>query len=46
MPSYVSHGWKVKKAFSELLPEVDAQGEQRELSSGKKSNFKKYKIEQ
>ncbi|XP_056274906.1 mitogen-activated protein kinase 4 isoform X2 [Pseudoliparis swirei] len=25
MPSYVSHGWKVKKAFSELLPEVDAQ---------------------
>ncbi|KAM9360406.1 mitogen-activated protein kinase 4 [Symphorus nematophorus] len=25
MPSYVSHGWKVKKPFSELLPEVDAQ---------------------
>ncbi|XP_068461081.1 mitogen-activated protein kinase 4 [Clinocottus analis] len=33
MPSYVSHGWKVKKPFSELLPEVDAQGEQRELSA-------------
>ncbi|KAL3062809.1 hypothetical protein OYC64_002584 [Pagothenia borchgrevinki] len=25
IPSYVSHGWKVKKPFSELLPEVDAQ---------------------
>uniref|UniRef100_A0A3B4ZL73 Mitogen-activated protein kinase 4 n=1 Tax=Stegastes partitus TaxID=144197 RepID=A0A3B4ZL73_9TELE len=25
MPSYVSHGWRVKKPFSELLPEVDAQ---------------------
>ncbi|XP_037536278.1 mitogen-activated protein kinase 4 [Nematolebias whitei] len=24
MPSYVSNGWKVKKPFSELLPEVDA----------------------
>ncbi|XP_044229890.1 mitogen-activated protein kinase 4 [Thunnus albacares] len=24
MPSYVSHGWRVKKPFSELLPEVDA----------------------
>ncbi|XP_077943506.1 mitogen-activated protein kinase 4 isoform X2 [Gasterosteus aculeatus] len=25
MPSYVSHGWRVKKPFSELLPELDAQ---------------------
>uniref|UniRef100_A0A3Q0SKE0 Mitogen-activated protein kinase 4 n=1 Tax=Amphilophus citrinellus TaxID=61819 RepID=A0A3Q0SKE0_AMPCI len=25
MPSYVSHEWKVKKPFSELLPEVDHQ---------------------
>ncbi|XP_045892125.1 mitogen-activated protein kinase 4 [Micropterus dolomieu] len=25
MPSYVSHGWRVKKPFSELLPEVNAQ---------------------
>ncbi|XP_061585299.1 mitogen-activated protein kinase 4 [Cololabis saira] len=25
MPSYVSHGWRVKKPFSELLPKVDAQ---------------------
>ncbi|KAF3851194.1 hypothetical protein F7725_012966 [Dissostichus mawsoni] len=25
IPSYVSHGWKVKKPFSELLPELDAQ---------------------
>ncbi|XP_044051972.1 mitogen-activated protein kinase 4 [Siniperca chuatsi] len=25
MPSYVCHGWRVKKPFSELLPEVDAQ---------------------
>ncbi|XP_035494686.2 mitogen-activated protein kinase 4 [Scophthalmus maximus] len=25
MPSYVSRGWRVKKPFSELLPEVDAQ---------------------
>ncbi|KAI3372775.1 hypothetical protein L3Q82_023234 [Scortum barcoo] len=25
MPSYVSYGWKVKKPFSELLPEMDAQ---------------------
>uniref|UniRef100_A0A3B5L8L3 Mitogen-activated protein kinase 4 n=1 Tax=Xiphophorus couchianus TaxID=32473 RepID=A0A3B5L8L3_9TELE len=23
MPSYVSHGWRIKKPFSELLPEVD-----------------------
>lgn len=27
MPSYVSHGWKVKKPFCELLPEVDSQGD-------------------
>lgn len=33
MPSYVSHGWRIKKPFSELLPEVDSQGERRELSS-------------
>lgn len=46
MPSYVSHGWRVKKPFSELLPEVDAQGERRELSSGKKRKVKQYKIEQ
>ncbi|TKS78522.1 Mitogen-activated protein kinase 4 [Collichthys lucidus] len=25
MPSYVSHGWRVKKPFSELLPEMDSQ---------------------
>ncbi|XP_076010150.1 mitogen-activated protein kinase 4 [Genypterus blacodes] len=25
MPSYVSRGWRVKKTFSELLPEVEAQ---------------------
>ncbi|XP_076586775.1 mitogen-activated protein kinase 4 [Chaetodon auriga] len=25
MPSYVSHGWRVKKPFSELLPEMDVQ---------------------
>ncbi|XP_040898232.1 mitogen-activated protein kinase 4 isoform X2 [Toxotes jaculatrix] len=25
MPSYVSRGWRVKKPFSELLPEMDAQ---------------------
>ncbi|XP_029916786.1 mitogen-activated protein kinase 4 [Myripristis murdjan] len=24
MPSYVNHGWRVKKTLSELLPEVDA----------------------
>lgn len=36
MPSYVSHGWRVKKPFSELLPEMDAQGERRELSGWKK----------
>lgn len=36
MPSYVSHGWRVKKPFSELLPEMDAQGERRELSGRKK----------
>lgn len=27
MPSYVSQGWKVKKPFHDLLPEVDSQGE-------------------
>lgn len=27
MPSYISHGWKVKKPFCELLPDVDSQGE-------------------
>lgn len=27
MPSYLSHGWKVKKPFSELLPDVDSQGD-------------------
>lgn len=31
MPSYVSHGWRVKTPVSVLLPEVDAQGEPREL---------------
>lgn len=31
MPSYVSHGWRVKKPFAELLPEVDCQGECGEL---------------
>ncbi|KAF3695694.1 Mitogen-activated protein kinase 4 [Channa argus] len=25
MPSYVSHGWRVRKPFSNLLPEVDVQ---------------------
>ncbi|XP_026198197.1 mitogen-activated protein kinase 4 [Anabas testudineus] len=25
MPTYISHGWRVKKPFSVLLPEVDAQ---------------------
>ncbi|XP_054629580.1 mitogen-activated protein kinase 4 isoform X2 [Dunckerocampus dactyliophorus] len=25
MPSYINHGWKVKKPFSQLLPEVDAE---------------------
>ncbi|KAM9744379.1 mitogen-activated protein kinase 4 isoform 1-T2 [Menidia menidia] len=25
MPSYVSHGWRVRRPFSELLPEADAQ---------------------
>ncbi|XP_034026382.1 mitogen-activated protein kinase 4 isoform X1 [Thalassophryne amazonica] len=25
MPSYVSRGWRVKRSFSELLPQVDAQ---------------------
>ncbi|XP_029366079.1 mitogen-activated protein kinase 4 isoform X3 [Echeneis naucrates] len=25
MPSYISHGWKVKKPFSELLPELNFQ---------------------
>lgn len=27
MPSYISHGWKVKKPFCELLPDVDSQGD-------------------
>ena len=45
MPSYVSRGWRVKKPFSELLPEVDTQGEERELSSGKKRKVKKYELE-
>ncbi len=36
MPSYVCQGWRVKKPFSELLPEMDAQGERRELSGRKK----------
>ncbi|KAM9810343.1 mitogen-activated protein kinase 4 [Neosynchiropus ocellatus] len=25
MPSYISHAWRVKRPFSDLLPEVDAQ---------------------
>lgn len=45
MPSYVSRGWRVKKPFSELLPEVDAQGEQRELSNGKKRKVKQNELE-
>lgn len=45
MPSYVSHGWRVKKPFSELLPEVDAQGERRELSSERKREVKQCVIE-
>lgn len=45
MPSYVSHGWRVKKPFSELLPEVDSQGERRELSSGEKRKVKQCEIE-
>lgn len=44
MPSYVSHGWRVKKPFSGLVPEVDAQGERWELSSGKKREVKQYEI--
>lgn len=40
MPSYISHGWKVKKPFSDLVPEVDAQGEQMELSGGKTRRVK------
>lgn len=27
MPTYVSHGWKVKRSFRELIPEVEADGE-------------------
>ena len=27
IPSYVSHGWRVRRSFRELLPEVDADGE-------------------
>lgn len=27
MPSYISHGWKVKRPFCEMLPDVDSQGE-------------------
>lgn len=47
MPSYVSYGWRVKKPFSGLLPEVDAQGEWREVgeeSSGEKMLEKQYEI--
>lgn len=40
MPSYVSHGWRIKKPFSELLPEVDSQGEQREMNGGGKRKIK------
>jgi len=45
MPSYVSHGWRVKKSFSQLLPEADAQGERRELSAGKEVEVRQFKIE-
>lgn len=44
MPSYVSHGWRVKKPFSELLPEMDSQGERRELSTEKNRKVKQCKI--
>ncbi|XP_034026383.1 mitogen-activated protein kinase 4 isoform X2 [Thalassophryne amazonica] len=36
MPSYVSRGWRVKRSFSELLPQVDAQGEQKGGTKGRK----------
>lgn len=45
MPTYVSNGWKVKKPFSELLPEVDALGELKELSADNtKANKKRQKL--
>lgn len=44
MPSYVSHGWRVKRPFSELLPEVDAQGKQREFSSRRMRKVKQCEI--
>lgn len=40
MPSYVCHGWKVKKPFSELLPEVDPQGKQAVWMDGLKVEYK------
>lgn len=42
MPSYVSHGWKVKKPFRDLLPEVDSQGE---LMALRLRNLKMFDIE-
>lgn len=44
MPSYVSHEWKVKKPFSELLPEVDPQGEWWGLSDGEKRKVMDFKV--
>lgn len=42
MPSYVSHGWKVKKPFRDLLPEVDSQGEMMPL---RLRNLKRFDVE-
>ena len=27
MPTYVSHGWKVKRSFRELIPEVEVEAD-------------------
>jgi len=27
MPSYISHGWRVRRTFSQLLPQVEAEGQ-------------------
>lgn len=42
MPSYVSHGWKVKKPFRDLMPEVDSQGE---MMAFRLRNLKMFEVE-
>lgn len=42
MPSYISHGWKVKKPFCELLPDVGSQGE---MMARRLGRFKVFDVE-